>query len=423
MASKQEIFERRKKIVAALQEKKQLSVEELMEISGAKKRTLMDDIAELRMQGMEIKVGNSLVSLMKETKLATIEHSNEKIMRQVQILMLFGSDNYLTEEELTKRCKEKLDFDRLYCEKEAYEVELEKSLIEDNFRKLFETDMKSLLEKKILEYDGHVYKRTFETPVCYKMSEEEIYDFLCKIAIGRHGEAYATVLERIEEKLNNDIVCKLGEKSNFTDKMYTFERKRNLDLEKGMSLIKRVSYKTNVLNVKYVTKKGAEIESNVSVGAIVYSEERAKLYLLVWTMERSQFSIINAESIVAMQETNEKNEHYMSKKIREILDEMFVVSIEEPVEVVVEVSNKFNIKEKFERLCKLRKFGKMEMVETPEKFLYKDKIRGLDDFARYIRGFGRACKVLTPDILIDKMVDSNDEIICMYEQYFESIEV
>jgi len=422
MASKQEIFERRQKIVEILKEKRAVAVEELMELSNAKKRTIMDDIAELRKQGIEIKVGNGMVSLPKETTAVAIEPSNHRIMRQVELLLLMKNKESMTRRDLYKLCEKVLNPEQEYEDRKEEEVQLEKDLAKDRFRKAFEEDIRQLCRKNILQYSEGKLRKTFDTPVSYKLTEKDIYALLNKVAIEKHGEAYSELLEQIEQKLNNDIVYKLGEKHTFTDRVYTFEKKRSVDFNKGMALFKRVPYRERLLKIRYRTKSGAVLEKEIGVGALVYSEERAKLYLLAWTVENQQFSIYNLETIVQVEKTEGKNEYFMCREICNIVDEMFVVSVEEPYEVELEVTNVYNTREKFERLCKKRKYGKIVGTEAAAVFRYQDRIRGLDDFARYIRGFGRACRVLAPEPLAEKIMASNDEIIKMYEQYLNARE-
>lgn len=49
--------------------------------------------------------------------------------------------------------------------------------------------------------------------------------------------------------------------------------------------------------------------------------------------------------------------------------------------------------------------------------MYRDTVRGLSDVARYLRGFGRSCKVNKPEKLKQMMIESNDKVIEMYEEY------
>ena len=77
--------------------------------------------------------------------------------------------------------------------------------------------------------------------------------------------------------------------------------------------------------------------------------------------------------------------------------------------------NCFNIKERLEKMAANRKFAKLDISE--DKIVYRDTVRGLSDVARYLRGFGRSCKVNKPEKLKQMMIESNDKVIEMYEEY------
>ena len=82
---------------------------------------------------------------------------------------------------------------------------------------------------------------------------------------------------------------------------------------------------------------------------------------------------------------------------------------------VIEFKDCFNIKERLEKMAANRKFAKLDISE--DKIVYRDTVRGLSDVARYLRGFGRSCKVNKPEKLKQMMIESNDKVIEMYEEY------
>ena len=114
-------------------------------------------------------------------------------------------------------------------------------------------------------------------------------------------------------------------------------------------------------------------------------------------------------------ESEDINYIYQSDEVQKIIDEMFIVSVDNAENIEVEFKDCFNIKERLEKMVANRKFAKLDISE--DKIVYRDTVRGLSDVARYLRGFGRSCKVNKPEKLKQMMIESNDKVIEMYEEY------
>ena len=53
---------------------------------------------------------------------------------------------------------------------------------------------------------------------------------------------------------------------------------------------------------------------------------------------------------------------------------------------------------------------------SPEEIFYADTIRGLEDFARYLRSFGRAALVIEPPKLVERMKNTPLRVMEAYER-------
>ena len=93
---------------------------------------------------------------------------------------------------------------------------------------------------------------------------------------------------------------------------------------------------------------------------------------------------------------------------------MFSISIDKPYDVTIEFDNFGNIEQKINSLKKQRPNASIE--RNGKKFIYKDKVSGLDDFASYLRRFGFGVRVLEPEELRDKMRYSVTETQRLYQE-------
>ena len=63
MADKNTVYKRRQKIIEALSDKDNVSLEEMMDICNVKRRTLFTDISELKKQGLKISIKSGIIML------------------------------------------------------------------------------------------------------------------------------------------------------------------------------------------------------------------------------------------------------------------------------------------------------------------------------------------------------------------------
>ena len=168
-------------------------------------------------------------------------------------------------------------------------------------------------------------------------------------------------------------------------------------------------YRSKALEIRYATKDG-ERTVIIQVATFLYNSDIDRSYLI--GMVDNKIFFIITRSILSIRKTDQLNRYYKNKKILNNLDLMFGASLDGPYNVKVEFQDIFNIREKIERIHDNRKHSRIACADN--KIIYEDTIYGIYDFARFLRGFGLACKVLEPKELRDIMKNTYEKILHNY---------
>ena len=80
-----------------------------------------------------------------------------------------------------------------------------------------------------------------------------------------------------------------------------------------------------------------------------------------------------------------------------------------------------NVVLRFKNLSSIRNKSSIRLIESPPdgciyKYVYEDDIRGLDDFARFLRTFGLSVLVMEPPELKEKMKRTYNRVIEKYTE-------
>ena len=145
------------------------------------------------------------------------------------------------------------------------------------------------------------------------------------------------------------------------------------------------------------------------------------------------YIIINLKNISGISETSDANLHFNSEYFQSVFEYMFSISVEKPVDVIVDFERFANIERKTSYLKKQR--SHTNIIKNTEKnyeteellseaelsfgkntIRYKDKISGLSDFANYLRQFGSSVKVVEPQELKEKMLFSVKRTLERYNE-------
>ena len=226
------------------------------------------------------------------------------------------------------------------------------------------------------------------------------------------------------------------------------------------------NYKGNVLEITFSDPETADKRTcKIKTGLLVYSRDKDKLFLIGRDVDTNKSIKIDDSDVIEIKGTEMVNDVYGSDYFEKMFETMFVASVEPEYKVELHFKDFGNIRGKVERLKKsrLRKPTKsMESTnpkidiipedEEDEKELpevdtipedevdekerecfrrfdddefkvirYRDHVSGLEDFAKYLRGFGSSVIVVKPEELKKRMLESIDRSIEAYaeEGYIE----
>lgn len=103
--------------------------------------------------------------------------------------------------------------------------------------------------------------------------------------------------------------------------------------------------------IDYRTRRGEVIKRKVSVGTIIFACERDKMYIIASEEYNGadNMTVIDMESIESATESEDINYIYQSDEVQKIIDEMFIVSVDNAENIEVEFKDCFNIKERLEK--------------------------------------------------------------------------
>lgn len=406
MASKDQVLERRKNLLSYLAKHDAVSVEELLKQINISKRTLMSDISGLRDSGNIIHIKKDNIMLQKEVDV--VAPSSKAIMRRIKILYIISLSNGITKNKLLKKL--------ISADHEFMESEKEEMRWIDKVRKNLENDLKVLSSQKMIYTEDHEIKVSLSTPVIEKMNDRILLDIYDAILNNGDANAYSIILNQIAKKLADAMKYKLLEEpDNAVNSILINRNVENVvECRDKLKILFSLPYKTNMIWIEFVNRYGKKCSQTIAIEKLVYLCDNGKIYIIGRQEDQEYESIIQLSRITNIKKVDKINNYYDSDRIQKICREMLMISVEEPVKVQVEFDNKFQIKEKVELLSKNRPDSKIVMQK--DKIIYFDFVRGMDDFAKILRGFGQACKVIEPEQLVKKMYESSCRVLERYTE-------
>ncbi|MCR5213368.1 MAG: HTH domain-containing protein [Eubacterium sp.] len=423
-----EIRLRRSKIIKLLLEKNYTN-DELAQLLNCKKRTIQLDIQTMNAIGFDIpkhkkNVGYALTEQQKEKCRAMLgnQTQSDKVYNHVvrsgvkKLVILF----------LINKSEKAIKFDELLEEYISYQdSEIEYDLYHDpdgtkmnNLKLSIKNICKELIRDGFIYYseEDDSYTTLKNAPVLLNISSDECDDYLYSIKAFGSSYVLGEKLKSIEKKLiqynndyeieDNDDYILVGNKMN-----------NNSRVMEKLQIFDGIPYDKYAISICY---KGNTIK--VLVGLMVYAVDKDKLYI-IGRVKKEKYKIIDMEYITGKIDVlnDIKNDLYESQEYLKIYNEMFSISTEPLEHVVVKVKNFGNLRRKFETLCDQRNrdiIGGEKRAQitfaTDEFFVYEDDLRGLADFAKYLRRYGRAVEVIRPDKLKEMIID---DIVRLEEIY------
>ena len=319
--------------------------------------------------------------------------------------------------------------------------ELSQETLIKEVRKLIEGNENSLLEEGYVRTvggkDGKLcYELTEASPIHLVLDDDTAFQWqsMLQSFSGKHRQA--DLLRKIERKLT-------ALTENETDEARVFRTVgRQGHTERYLPALKKlqdVDYRRKKIRIHYAGgKQGQKQIINFKVAMIVYSDDKDAMYLFGRNTSHRNDEILDITKIREVEVTDEENDLYGSRRFKGIYDEMFSISMEEPVDVCVAFQDVGNVYLKLENLTRTRrKQATLRRVRPEERnsiedrrllseisseikehgvILYRDRLRGLEDFAKYLRTFGQSVQVLAPKSLQDRIRRGIRETLEHYEK-------
>lgn len=305
----------------------------------------------------------------------------------------------------------------------------ELTLIDIN-RTAFDELIRDMIAKNeiVLARDNKTYYLTGTTlPLVLDADYEILDEIRNQLSNISEGSPYYHPLHSVYKKINRllDDPEKISEADEATfEKNFIVYGKKHTAIPKAADLIRRLNkldYRNKAVRITYRTKSGNELTTTALIGMIVYSVDKDRMYLYGQESPTSEYPNaalhITFDSILEISGSNEENKHYRSPEYTRMFETMFDISSEEERNVRIEFDNLPYIKAKLDNLLKQRKkYACLSFSDDKSKIIYTDTVRGLDNFAVFIRQFGKSAYVLEPQELRDKIKNS---IKLSLEQYKE----
>lgn len=447
--TKQDEMAKRREAVLRLLLERPYTYDELAEKLEQSDRNIKYDIKALQESGYEIPkhkkgVGYVIPEEKKDEYLKSLEGSetgsgkNKEKKRTVYKHVVTEGIEKLIVLLTLQKSKDGMTFDDLFDEYIAFADESsiflmtkeEKARFYKNKKETIKTRCEELVSGGFVDYDKKqkIYSIPKNAPVLLNIDMDTVDEYL--YAIRAFGATYAlgNKLKSVEEKL----AMISGETQRSEDDNYIIVGSKinnNPKVMECLQILEDIPYDRYAIKV---TVKGKPV--TIKVGLVVYTADKDKLYI-IGKSGKEKFRIIDTEDMVSADEKgamesaievlkDTPNDIYQSPEYIRIYNESFSLSTEAPQHVVVEVKEFGNLRHKFEVLKLQRNRFEIRSEMQPAKiyqkddetFVYEDDIRGMSDFAKYLRRFGRSVKVLEPESLRKMMLDDVERLEEVYRK-------
>jgi len=403
---------RRKKILKDLTERS-WTLKELVQRYGAGESSIKHDIIGLRKQGYQIlgggKKGYRLLSdAEEEVQLVFMESLRKDHLSRLTLLLLIQREEKpLTVREICDRYMRNayhgLSGDNLRTERQL-------------MSRLSRTLLPSMLEEHLLEEteDGRYYVSE-QAPVTLPLLVTDAYDILDQLHYFGPAHPFAGDLRSVEEKLSITLTDR---KDPERDDSYRMIGKKDIEDGRVLSDLERIQdlpLSEYAFHARFHTRSGEEKELDFYPGLLCYAADKNSLFLIGRDFSGKDM-ILRLDRVEELTPREEKNHRYQSPYYLEMYEEMFSVSTEPVQHVVVEFDHLFSIRDKLQRMMQHRNHATLRV--KGDTMVYEDDIRGLEDFSKYLRQYGKSARVLEPEELRLKMLRSAEMTLKRYEEVY-----
>ena len=179
------------------------------------------------------------------------------------------------------------------------------------------------------------------------------------------------------------------------------------------------SYISKQIEFDYRLREGIKHVA-LSVGILYYSIETGAFYILGENSNK-EIEFFRLQYLENISETAIPNTEYHKEKYYKFYDEIFSTAYEKKsYKVKIVIQDFGNVIRRFSALTNIRKHSTLYQIPNPPKdgysYIYEDTIRGLYDFARYLRGFGKSVIAIEPPELREAMITTYTHILERYEE-------
>ncbi|GEM_PF-4514727 len=431
MSKAEEILERQKQILEAIRSGEDCSKEGLMKRFGKNGkplslRSLNSDIEALKKQGFSINSKKGVFMITEEAAAVNeapapaaedvFEHSGRKTLRDLYLLHLVQhrGDKAGIDQLVADYTRHK-DQDSIRISATNLGAELHestKAALSYTEKPEVLDSLDRLAQNGMLIREDETFTLTSAAPRRLSLTEDETLRLLQRIHFFGGAYSFSDELKSIADRLSlafyREVDSSAGE-----FRTVGFRRIRMPEFEKNMEKLRGIPFSTRSLRITY---QSGDIERTFSflTGLFFYAADKRRLYLIGKEPGKEYDTTLVCSRIVKITPEDAENPLFQNRYYRKMYDEMFSVSTEPAEKVKVEFERVFNVEEKLNRLLRTRPCARITRKE--DTILYEDTIRGMTDFFKYLRGFGRSVRILEPASLRELALQSAERILERYTE-------
>jgi len=262
------------------------------------------------------------------------------------------------------------------------------------------------------------YTLTSVAPLLLPVNQDRLYDFCV-----RQESTLSTTSELLPVKIAYEKIKNVISYEQYDLNQHRFGKINQISKEQIEKLNDFIShpYNTNLLQLN-TSYNGIERHNTFATGLLFYSVETSAFYALGYSFSHARTETIRIEWLSNIIDLPEANTIFHSKEYYEKYNDMFSAGYDDtayPVKVLFQDFG--NIPTRFLNLTKVRKNAAISLIENkPDnciyQYIYTDTIRGLSDFARFLRGFGYSVLAMEPPELRQMMINTYTRSLSFYEK-------
>lgn len=410
--------------------------DELVDATGISKSRLSEILNSIKADGYTILTPprSGLIRLIPTDKQVILPDIKDRDLRQWTILFLLSVFGPLTFRDIILKSLQMKDYGHFDLElllkdkeRKAYsDAQLIKALRKNSSTDTFEEeelrvakdiisvttlrkDLNALRQAdliRIREAKQVTYELTDKAPLIIPISEDSLYDFCQKYEDAASSMSELEPVKQAYSKIQN-LICLDG--SDYSQRKFGKINQISKNQIDSFNRFIAHPYKTNQLKITSELKNETTT-CLYSVALLYYVVETGAFYALGRNQTEKSIHPIRIDYLKAIEDTSKKNTVFHHPDYYQIYNEMFAAGFDSKVShVKVLIQDFSNVLSRFQNLHGVRKSSKLYYLDNPPEdciysYVYEDDIRGIYDFARFLRSFGSSVLALEPIELRDAMI-------------------